>query len=63
MKLTIKFLLILLFIIFKEKFVFKNISYDKEKDYYLVITDEATGIESSRVRFIIDIAITNNFEF
>ena len=48
---------------FREKFVFKNISYDKEKNYYLVITDEETGIESSRVRFTIDIAITNNFEF
>ena len=47
---------------FREKFVFKNISYDKEKNYYLVITDEETGIESSRVRFTIDIAITNNFE-
>ncbi|MBQ8901516.1 MAG: BREX-1 system phosphatase PglZ type A [Bacilli bacterium] len=27
---------------FKEKFVFKNISYDKEKAYYLVIIDEET---------------------
>lgn len=48
---------------FKEKFVFKNIDYDKEKNYYLVISDEETGIEKQRIRFIIDIAIINNFGF
>lgn len=48
---------------FKEKFVFKNIDYDKEKNYYLVIVDEETGIEQQRIRFIIDIAIINNFGF
>lgn len=48
---------------FKEKFVFKNIAYDRNKDYYLVIADEDTGIEISRIKFIIDIAITNNFNF
>ena len=30
---------------FREKFVFKNIEYDRTKPYYLVITDEETGIE------------------
>lgn len=48
---------------FKEKFVFKNITYDRNKDYYLVISDEETGIELSRVKFVIDIAISNNFNF
>ena len=48
---------------FKEKFVFKNISYDKEKAYYLVIIDEETGIEVQKIKFYIDIAIVNNFDF
>lgn len=48
---------------FREKFVFKNIKYDKTKPYYLVITDEETGIELPRVTFYIDIAIVNNFDF
>ncbi len=49
--------------VFREKFVFKNIEYDRNKPYYLVITDEETGIELPRVKFYIDIAIVNNFEF
>lgn len=48
---------------FKEKFVFKNTKYDRLKPYYLIITDEETGIEFSRTQFFIDIAITNNFDF
>lgn len=48
---------------FREKFVFKNIKYDRTKPYYLVITDEETGIELPRVTFYIDIAIVNNFDF
>lgn len=48
---------------FKEKFVFKNIEYDRNKPYYLVILDEETGIESTRIKFYIDIAIINNFDF
>ncbi len=48
---------------FREKFVFKNIEYDRNKPYYLVITDEETGIELPRVKFYIDIAIVNNFDF
>ena len=46
---------------FREKFVFKNIEYDKTKPYYLTIIDEETGIEKQKVKFYIDIAITNNF--
>lgn len=48
---------------FREKFVFKNIKYDRTKPYYLIITDEETGIELPRVTFYIDIAIVNNFDF
>jgi len=48
---------------FREKFVFKNIQYDKNKTYYLVITDEDTGIELPKIKFTIDIAIVNNFDF
>ena len=48
---------------FREKFVFKNITYDRNKPYYLVIIDEETGIESTRIKFYIDIAIVNNFDF
>lgn len=48
---------------FKEKFVFKNIQYDRNKPYFLVIIDEETGIEATRVKFYIDIAIINNFDF
>lgn len=48
---------------FKEKFVFKNIEYDRNKPYFLIITDEETGIEFTRIKFYIDIAIVNNFDF
>ena len=48
---------------FKEKFVFKNIKYDKTKNYYLVITEEDTGIIRQKIKFIIDITIINNFGF
>ena len=48
---------------FREKFVFKNMEYDRTKPYYLVIIDEETGIETQRIKFYIDIAIVNNFDF
>ncbi|MEG0577265.1 MAG: BREX-1 system phosphatase PglZ type A, partial [Bacilli bacterium] len=48
---------------FKEKFVFKNIKYDKNQVYFLVIRDEETGIETTRIKFYIDISIGNNFDF
>ena len=41
----------------------KNKAYDKNKPYYLVIIDEETGIEHTRIKFYIDIAIVNNFDF
>ena len=36
-----------------EKFVFKNIEYDRTKPYYLVITDEETGIELDSNKLIL----------
>ena len=48
---------------FREKFVFKNIKYDRNEPYYLVIIDEETGIVKYKIKFYIDIAIVNNFDF
>ena len=48
---------------FREKFVFKNITYDRNEPYYLVIIDEETGIVTDKIKFYIDIAIVNNFDF
>lgn len=48
---------------FREKFAFKNIKYDKNEPYYLVIIDEETGIIKDKIKFYIDIAIVNNFDF
>ena len=48
---------------FREKFVFKNIKYDKNEPYYLVIIDEETGIVKDKIKFYIDIVIVNNFDF
>jgi len=48
---------------FREKFVFKNMEYDRNKPYFLVITDEETGIVYNKIKFYIDIAIVNNFDF
>ena len=48
---------------FREKFVFKNIKYDRNEPYYLAIIDEETGIVKEKIKFYIDIAIVNNFDF
>lgn len=48
--------------IFEEKFVFKNISYEN-KEYYLEIVDEELDYVVESIPFIIDIAISNNFNF
>lgn len=48
---------------FREKFVFKNMQYDKNKPYFLIIIDEETGIVKDKIKFYIDIAIVNNFDF
>lgn len=48
---------------FREKFVFKNIEYDRNKTYYLIIREEDTGIELPRIKFYIDISMANIFDF
>ncbi|MCM3122889.1 MULTISPECIES: BREX-1 system phosphatase PglZ type A [unclassified Mesobacillus] len=50
---------------FKEKFVFKNMTYDKVKKYYLIIEDEEESVENvyDKIAFTIDIAISNDFGF
>ena len=48
---------------YKEKFVFKNLKYDRNKDYYLIIRDEETLEEIERVKFVIDISLSNSFTF
>ena len=48
--------------VFEEKFVFKNISYEN-KEYYLEIVDEELDYVVESIPFIIDIAISNNFNF
>ncbi len=48
---------------FKEKFVFKNMEYNRDNIYYLVIIDEETGIVAEKIKFMIDITIINNFGF
>lgn len=48
---------------FKEKFVFKNMRYDKNKPYYLIIIDEETEKVEYKIKFYIDIAVINDFDF
>lgn len=47
---------------FREKFVLKNMQYDKSKKYYLIFEDEEEKIEKiyDKIPFIIDIAISND---
>ena len=35
----------------------------KNKPYFLTIIDEETGIVKDKIKFYIDIAIVNNFDF
>ena len=49
--------------IFRMRFTFKNKRYDKNKQYYLVVYDDATGIEAFRHPFIMDIAFADDFGF
>ncbi len=46
--------------IFRIRFHFKNQKYDKNKQYYLVVTDDKTGIEQFRVPVIVDITVMDN---
>ncbi len=43
-------------------FILKQKKFDKNKDYYLVLSDEKTGLEHMKISFKIDILIENLFE-
>lgn len=49
--------------IFRMRFTFKNKKYDKDKQYYLVVYDEETGLEQWRHPVIMDIAFADDFDF
>jgi uncharacterized protein (TIGR02687 family) len=49
--------------IFRMKFQFKDKKYDKDKQYYLVAYDEATGLECFRHSVIMDLAFADDFGF
>lgn len=49
--------------IFRMKFQFKDKKYDKDKQYYLVVYDENTGLESFRHPIIMDLAFSDDFGF
>lgn len=49
--------------IFRMRFNFKNRKYDKNKQYYLVVTDEKNGIEQFRHPVIVDITFADDFGF
>ena len=48
---------------FRMRFHFKNQRYDKNKQYYLVVTDDKTGIEQFRHPVIVDITFADDFGF
>ena len=49
--------------IFRLRFTFKNKKYDKDKQYYLVVYEEDTGLEQWRHPVIMDIAFADDFGF
>ena len=49
--------------IFRMRFTFKNKKYDKNKQYYLVVYDDATGIEAFHHPVIMDLAFADDFGF
>ena len=49
--------------IFRLRFTFKNKKYDKDKQYYLVVCDEDTGLEQWRHPVMIDVAFADDFGF
>lgn len=48
---------------FRMRFHFKNQRYDKNRQYYLVVTDDKTGIEQFRHPVIVDITFADDFGF
>lgn len=49
--------------IFRMRFTFKNKKYDKDKQYYLLVYDEESGLEQWRQPVIMDIAFADDFGF
>lgn len=49
--------------IFRRKFSFKNQKYDKNKQYYLVVTDDNSGLELFRHPVIMDLTFTDDFNW
>lgn len=49
--------------IFRMRFTFKNKKYDKDKQYYLVVYDEQSGLEQWRQPVMMDIAFADDFGF
>ena len=49
--------------IFRLRFRFKDQKYDRSKRYFLVICDEATGLEVSRYAVIMDLAFSDDYGF
>ena len=50
---------------YREKFTLKDMTYDKSKNYYLILEDEEETVEKiyERIPFIIDLAFVNDFGF
>lgn len=46
---------------FRLRFTFKNRRYDRERQYYLVVCDTATGVELFRHSVIMDLAFSDDF--
>ena len=46
--------------IFRMRFLFKNQKYDKNRQYYLVVTDNKTGVEQFRHPVIVDITFADD---
>lgn len=49
--------------IFRMRFNFKNLKYNKDKQYYLVVTDDNTGLELFRHPVMMDLTFTDDFGF
>lgn len=48
---------------FKERFIFKNMKYDKSARYYLLMEDEEESVEYDKIPFMIDITFSNKYGF
>lgn len=48
---------------FKIQFVLKNIPYDRNQTYYLVLKDMETGVVTDKLPFTINLGIVSDFDF